>query len=249
MSSIGYDNGLAVNEIKVKANSGLARYVKYALNCFRRNERSLVMKGAGTATSKVLHLTEILKRRVGDLHQTNRLYSVEVDGRKDRGNEEGKRRMSVFEIVLSLDPLDSDNIGYQEPIPKENIQRQPQRRYYQGRYERGDSRFINHYRQEYRGYNGYQGYRYGPRRFYRDQGIFSSFSLLISFLGYDQEYEQGYYPRNGYRGGYRGGFRGGRRGGYRPNYDSPYSQRNYQNQWNQERHPRFDTMSQGPPQR
>ena len=45
------------NEIRVSVNGNLSRYVKYALNLLRNNERSIIIKGAGSATSRVLHLT------------------------------------------------------------------------------------------------------------------------------------------------------------------------------------------------
>lgn len=53
------------------------------------------------------------------MHQANSVYSILVDVRRDDRNSTGKKRISVFETMLSKDPLNPDNVGYQEPIPPE----------------------------------------------------------------------------------------------------------------------------------
>lgn len=166
MSSIENQQNLPSNEIKVKAQGGLARYVQYAIKMFRSNQKTLVLKGAGTATSKVLHLTEILKRRIGDLHQTNSVYSVEVDDRRENPSKDGKRRMSVFETVLSVEPLEKENVGYQEPIPREERSaRKPPQRSPRNFYRRREMEMY--YEPEGPRYHPY-GPRYGPPRGYDD---------------------------------------------------------------------------------
>ena len=104
------------NEIRVSANGNLSRYIKHALNLLRNNERSIILKGAGSATSRVLHLTEILKRRIGGLHQVNSISSVLVDSKENDGKQ---RRISVFEAELSIDKPKNEEVGYQEPVEKE----------------------------------------------------------------------------------------------------------------------------------
>lgn len=127
--SLQVDNSVrAPNEIRVKADARLFRYVKYAMKCLSEGQRTLMLKGTGTATSKVLQLTEILKRRIGNLYQTNKLYSVHVESRRDSRDGDEMRRISVFESVLSMDPLDRTDVGYQEPVPKEESGRPLQRR-------------------------------------------------------------------------------------------------------------------------
>lgn len=158
MSSRKSGNQIPSNEIRVTATGDLGGYVKYALKCFRDNERTLTLKGTGTATSKVLHLTEILKRRVGDLYQSNNIYSIVVDDvREGNKHDDGKRRMSVLECVLSTSPLDKEGVGYQDPVPREDQQAHHHhpRRFGQGHYpHRG------HY---YGGYNKHWN-RWGGQR-------------------------------------------------------------------------------------
>lgn len=120
MRSVAQGRDHPANEVRVTINGNLAGYVKYALKCFKKEYREVVLKGTGTATARVPHLAEILKGRIGNLHQSNSVYSIIVnDNRGDHSNEDGKRRISVFEIILSLDPLDKEAPGYQEPIPKD----------------------------------------------------------------------------------------------------------------------------------
>lgn len=229
MNSVENFQGTPTNEIKVKAQAGLARYVKYAIKMFRNNQKTLILKGAGTATSKVLHLTEILKRRIGDLHQTNHIYSVEVVDKREGQDRGEKRRMSVFETVLSIEPLDKENVGYQDPIPREekpfnmNPQRFPRNNYRRGYYVNNRPR-----------YGGYWP-RYEPPRDYDD--FYGKFFPLFNS---DSRLDEGpnFNPRRGFRG---------RRFGNR--YGTAYKPRRYQNQWVQDRRSRFDVMSQGPPRR
>ena len=47
-------------------------YVRYALTLLEDTKTTeIVMKGTGTATSRVVQLTEIIKRRVSGLYQVN----------------------------------------------------------------------------------------------------------------------------------------------------------------------------------
>lgn len=171
------------NEIRVTTNGELGNYVRYALKCLRDDHRFLVLKGTGTATSKVLQLTEILKRRVGNLYQSSSIYSIVVDDiRQANRSEDGKRRISVFEAKLSFDPLDSSAIGYQDPTPPEPTQ-QP-RRYPQ------------------RGFGYGQGW--GSQRGFRGDNFGRPFNSKFPLTNVD-----GFQPRS--RGfGRRGFFRGSR---------------------------------------
>ena len=41
-------------------------------------QRTLIIKATGNAIVKALILIELVKRRVGDLHQINKIYSMEL---------------------------------------------------------------------------------------------------------------------------------------------------------------------------
>jgi len=69
---------------------------------------------------KALILIELVKRRVGDLHQLNKIYSMEIvtyEESKIEGMEkiENKRRVTAMDTILSKDQLDETDPGYQKP--------------------------------------------------------------------------------------------------------------------------------------
>jgi ribonuclease P/MRP protein subunit RPP25 len=82
--------------------------------------RNLNIRATGNAIVKALILIEIVKRRVGDLHQINKIDSTEITDEYEP-QQEGlekttqKRRVTCLDCNLSKDPLDTKNIGYQMP--------------------------------------------------------------------------------------------------------------------------------------
>jgi hypothetical protein len=73
---------------------------------------------------KALILIELVKRRIGDLHQLNKIHStviVDVYEPKVEGLEKitQPRRVAALDCILSKEPLDNEKVGYQEPEPKE----------------------------------------------------------------------------------------------------------------------------------
>ena len=74
---------------------------------------------------KALILIELIKRRIGDLHQLNKIHSmtvVDVFQPTEEGFEqvEQPRRVTCFDCILSKLPLDNADVGYQTPEPKED---------------------------------------------------------------------------------------------------------------------------------
>jgi DNA-binding protein len=125
MSSSDENRTHPANEIRVVANRDLTFYVRYGLKLFKQEERTLVLKGVGSATSRSLHIAEILKRRIGGLHQVNSIYTLDAKDKREGAASDATRHISVLEIVLSLDELDKDDPGYQEPRQKEENTHQP----------------------------------------------------------------------------------------------------------------------------
>jgi len=82
----------------------------------------LTIRATGNAIVKALILIELVKRRVGDLHQKNRIYSLEIKSEEDskipEGMVEGKektiaiRRVTAMDTELSKDILDITDPGY-----------------------------------------------------------------------------------------------------------------------------------------
>ncbi|XP_068175451.1 uncharacterized protein [Antennarius striatus] len=82
--------------------------------------RQVVFTGSGRAVTKTITCAEIMKRKVGPLHQLTKLqYKVvkEVWESTERGNSEMTvhRTVPSISILLSKDPLDPQEPGYQPP--------------------------------------------------------------------------------------------------------------------------------------
>jgi len=84
----------------------------------------LTIRATGNAIVKAIILTELVKRRIGDLHQINKIHSLEIVDvyqPKVQGMDpiEQKRRVTAMDTILSKEPLDTEDVGYQQPEPKE----------------------------------------------------------------------------------------------------------------------------------
>lgn len=118
---------VADDEIRITLKGKVRNYITYALALFQEKElRSVQLKAMGNAISKQVTVAEILKRRVAGLHQLNVITSTEVLDEYEP-LEEGldkvsiKRLLTTMEISLSLDALDSNQCGYQAPLPEGSV--------------------------------------------------------------------------------------------------------------------------------
>jgi len=113
------------NEIRVTSKGQIKKYLGYALRVLTKTDmQDLVIRATGNAIVKALILIEIVKRRVGDLHQINEITSTEIVD-EFKAQVEGlenvvqKRRVTCLDCRLSKVPLDETHIGYQAPQPKD----------------------------------------------------------------------------------------------------------------------------------
>ena len=117
------------NEIRVKAKGQIQDNLRYAFRIFKEtNFTFLKISATGNAIVKALILIELVKRRVGNLYQINRIDSdvivtEEETKIEDMPKVETKRRVTKMETILSKEPLDENDIGYQPPVPKETTQK------------------------------------------------------------------------------------------------------------------------------
>jgi ribonuclease P/MRP protein subunit RPP25 len=122
----------AENEIMVAAKGKIKSYLGYAFRILIKTDyRELKIKATGNAIVKALILVELIKKKVGeihnyDLHQSNKIYSMEIvsiEQSKIEGMDaiESRRRVAAMDTVLSKDPLDESEPGYQfcKAEPKE----------------------------------------------------------------------------------------------------------------------------------
>jgi DNA-binding protein Alba len=120
------------NEIRITSDGRTSKYIAYAIAQFKDNKKEeLVLKSMGKAISKSVQVAELVKRRVPGIHQDVVIESVDIKEKwipKEEGLEvrETSRQVSSMTIRLSLKPLDTTSIGYQKPLPPEEVQERPQ---------------------------------------------------------------------------------------------------------------------------
>lgn len=69
----------AENEIRVAAKGQIKNYLGYAFRILNKTSHtSLKIRATGNAIVKANILIELVKRRVGDLHQLNSIYSMVI---------------------------------------------------------------------------------------------------------------------------------------------------------------------------
>ncbi|XP_068459872.1 ribonuclease P protein subunit p25-like protein [Clinocottus analis] len=94
--------------------------------------RQVVFTGSGRGVTKTITCVEILKRKVGELHQVSKLYHKTVNEvwespQKGAAGITMQRTVPAICILLSKDPLDPQEHGYQPPqtlsVPAEDAER------------------------------------------------------------------------------------------------------------------------------
>jgi len=114
-------------EIRVSASGRTGHYVSYAGKVFKElNHKYVTIKATGQAIPIAITAAEVIKRRIKDLHQNIVLGSNEVTDKYEPLEEglddyEQTRRVTYIEITLSIDPLDVNQCGYQEPLPHSEV--------------------------------------------------------------------------------------------------------------------------------
>eukprot|EP00931_Biecheleriopsis_adriatica_P056212 TRINITY_DN332_c1_g2_i4.p1 TRINITY_DN332_c1_g2~~TRINITY_DN332_c1_g2_i4.p1 ORF type:complete len:307 (-),score=91.61 TRINITY_DN332_c1_g2_i4:125-1045(-) len=109
-------------EIRVTAAGSVSAYVSRAATVFNELSKSyIIIQASGNALTKAVTAAEVIKRRFKGLHQITELKSQEIVDEYEP-LEEGldkvvdTRTLSVIEIKLSKEPLDTSNKGYQAPL-------------------------------------------------------------------------------------------------------------------------------------
>ena len=117
------------NEIRITQQGKPRNYISYAIGLFsKEGNDSITLKAMGRAINKCVTITEILKRKM-PLHQITELSSEEIIDVFEPLEEgldvvESKRYVSCMVVTLSKTgkEMDTSHIGYQAPLPLEDIQ-------------------------------------------------------------------------------------------------------------------------------
>mmetsp|Transcript_15228 Transcript_15228/g.30345 ORF Transcript_15228/g.30345 Transcript_15228/m.30345 type:complete len:194 (-) Transcript_15228:8-589(-) len=122
------DSSASTNEIRITQQGKPRNYITYAMGLFTDHGADrIVLKAMGRAVNKAVTIAEIIKRKT-PLHQITSINScelVDVFEPLEEGLDrvESRRYVSCMTILLSKSPLDQNHIGYQPPLPLEEMQK------------------------------------------------------------------------------------------------------------------------------
>ncbi len=114
-------------DILVKKSDTYGKYISRALTLFfGEGKKFVTIKAAERLIDRALWVAEVLKRKVGDLHQIIEIKEkkiVDVYLPKEEGllKVEKERYLTLIEVTLTLEPTaqQKKSTGYQKPIKPE----------------------------------------------------------------------------------------------------------------------------------
>eukprot|EP01064_Diplonema_japonicum_P016271 TRINITY_DN24276_c0_g1_i1.p1 TRINITY_DN24276_c0_g1~~TRINITY_DN24276_c0_g1_i1.p1 ORF type:complete len:212 (+),score=42.69 TRINITY_DN24276_c0_g1_i1:60-638(+) len=116
------------NELLIGSQRSPKQCISQAIDLLESGEKTLVLKGRGSAVNAVVNIAEVVKRRVKGLHQLTQMESLEVtdeyepkDSSAGLENIKKTKYICGLSITLSLEELDTSLPGYQEPLPSEQV--------------------------------------------------------------------------------------------------------------------------------
>ncbi|KAM7250797.1 hypothetical protein ACFE04_022680 [Oxalis oulophora] len=218
--------------------------------------REIVLKATGRAINKTVMIAELIKRRVVGLHQDTSIGSIDITDTWEPLEEgllplETTRHVSLITITLSKSELNTSSVGYQPPIPADQVKpladngndgegspgRRGRGRGGQGRFRGNSNGAVDHNINgnqdgEYESGGQGRGRGRGRRSGFRGRGRVSGGDYTQQDSGvYNNGYEGSGGPPNYGRGRGRGtrrgrpsggrGPRGGRDQGFRSNNGPP----------------------------
>ncbi|KZV16541.1 hypothetical protein F511_11373 [Dorcoceras hygrometricum] len=116
-----------VNEIRITSQGRMRSYITYAMSLLQEKDSDeIVFKAMGRAINKTVTIVELIKRRIVGLHQITMIQSTDITDTWEPLEEglqtlETTRKVSMVTITLSKKELDKNNIGYQPPIPADQV--------------------------------------------------------------------------------------------------------------------------------
>ncbi|XAR48650.1 hypothetical protein NMG60_11031538 [Bertholletia excelsa] len=115
------------NEIRITTQGRMRNYITYATTLLQEKGSSeIVLKAMGRAINKTVMIAELIKRRIASLFQNTSIGSTDITDMWEPLEEgllplETTRHVSVITITLSKKELDTSSIGYQPPIPADQV--------------------------------------------------------------------------------------------------------------------------------
>lgn len=123
------------NEIRITSQGRMRNYITYAMGLLQEKGSSeIVFKAMGRAINKTVTIVELIKRRIVGLHQITSIGSTDITDTWEPLEEgllpiETTRHVSMITITLSMKELDTSSIGYQSPLPADQVKVVPEFEY------------------------------------------------------------------------------------------------------------------------
>lgn len=121
------DTPIKENEIRITTQGRMRNYISYATSLLQdKGSNEIVLKAMGRAINKTVMIVELIKRRVAGLHQMTVIGSTDITDTWEPLEEgllpiETTRHVSLISITLSTEVLDTSSVGYQPPLPSEQV--------------------------------------------------------------------------------------------------------------------------------
>ncbi|KAJ6794520.1 glycine-rich cell wall structural protein-like [Iris pallida] len=115
------------NEIRITTQGRMRSYITYATNLIQeKGSNEIIFKAMGRAINKTVMIVELIKRRIVGLHQNTAIGSTDITDTWEPLEEgllplETTRHVSMITITLSKNVLDTSSVGYQPPLPKDQV--------------------------------------------------------------------------------------------------------------------------------
>ncbi|KAH9759246.1 Alba domain-containing protein [Citrus sinensis] len=115
------------NEIRITSQGRMRSYITYAMTLLQeRGSNEIVFKAMGRAINKTVTIVELIKRRIVGLHQNTVIGSTDITDTWEPLEEgllplETTRHVSMITITLSKKELNRSSVGYQPPLPAEQV--------------------------------------------------------------------------------------------------------------------------------
>ncbi|KAL2512827.1 Alba DNA/RNA-binding protein [Abeliophyllum distichum] len=115
------------NEIRITSQGRMRSYITYSMSLLQeKGSDEIVFKAMGRAINKTVTIVELIKRRIVGLHQITSIQSTDITDTWEPLEEglqilETTRKVSMITIKLSKKELDTANVGYQLPLPADQV--------------------------------------------------------------------------------------------------------------------------------
>ncbi|OMO92076.1 DNA/RNA-binding protein Alba-like protein [Corchorus olitorius] len=191
------DTPINENELRITAQGRMRNYISYAMTLLQeKGANEIVLKATGRAINKTVMIAELIKNTsTGSIDITDTWEPLE-EGLLPL---ETTRHVSIITITLSKKELDSSSIGYQPPIPADQVKPTAEFEENEGGNANGVVEHRNGGWDGGRGYGG-RGRGRGRGRGFRGRGR--------GYGGGNMQRDSGYYNGNGQPGPLPGQGRG-----------------------------------------